>query len=458
MMHIYRYKGVNIAVDEFSGGIHVLDEITYEILKEYDGYQGKAPLEDLTLEKVLPKLEGRYSPAEVMEALEEIKTLIAEGQLFSEDKFKENYKPPKTEIKAMCLNIAHDCNMRCRYCFAGTGSYGHERGLMPLTIAQKAIDFLIENSGYRKNLEVDFFGGEPLLNWEVVKATVLYGKAKAKAFGKNISFTLTTNALLLTDEVREFLAEHDMGIVLSLDGREEVHDRMRPLPGGKASYQTVLTNIKNFLEKWGDRPYYIRGTFTAQNPDFAEDFKALAQEGFKSISLEPVVLPDSSPLALREELLPVLKAQYDELGEYLYKLWQEGKNVEFFHFNLNPYEGPCLHKRLSGCGAGFEYIAVSPEGDIYPCHQFVGKDEYRMGNVEEGIVRKDIPETFKNAHIYNKTECATCWARYYCSGGCHANNLNMTGSLLKPYKTSCEMMRKRVEIALYLTLKKEGLI
>ena len=360
-----------------------------------------------------------------------------------------DFKKRKTVVKALCLHIAHDCNLACKYCFADEGEYhGQKRELMSLEVGKQAIDFLIENSGNRVNLEVDFFGGEPLMNFDVVKEIVAYGRSKEKAANKNFRFTLTTNGMLLNDEVIDFCNREISNVVLSLDGRKEINDMMRPTRNGKGSYDIIVPKFQKFVEKRGDKSYYVRGTFTRNNLDFTKDFELMTELGFKEISIEPVVTPDENDYAIREEDLPTIFEQYDKLAVDLIRRQKEGKPVTFFHYKLDLNGGPCVYKRLSGCGSGTEYLAVTPTGDLYPCHQFVGHDEFKLGDVFHGVERNDIVEEFKLCNVYAKDKCKDCFARFYCSGGCAANSYQFHGNILDAYDVGCELQRKRVECAI----------
>ncbi|MCD8119898.1 MAG: thioether cross-link-forming SCIFF peptide maturase [Lachnospiraceae bacterium] len=444
MIHQYQNNGYNIVLDVNSGCVHVTDDLMYRMIALY---------EDHAADEIVRQLEKEYSKEEILETLGEIEELKAAGQLFSPDIYepyiaKMDSRP--TVVKALCLHIAHDCNLACRYCFAGEGEYHGRRALMSLEVGKKALDFLIANSGHRRNLEVDFFGGEPLMNWEVVKELVHYGRSREEETGKKFRFTLTTNGVLLDDEVLEFANREFANVVLSLDGRKEVHDKMRPFRKGAGSYDLIVPKYKKFVEGRGDRSYYIRGTFTRNNLDFAEDVKHFADLGFKQLSIEPVVADPSEPYALREEDLPVIMEQYDILAKEYIKRQKEGNGFNFFHFMIDLNQGPCVAKRLSGCGSGTEYLAVTPWGDLYPCHQFVGMPEFCLGNVDDGIVNTEVVKEFKCCNVYAKEECRNCFARYYCSGGCAANAYNAQGSILGNYKIGCEMERKRVECAIMI--------
>lgn len=429
-------------MDINSGAIHVVDAVVYDALdyitdRNYDRV------------KVMRVLEGRYSPADILEALEAIDELMAEGMLFTEDQADSSmFDKREPVVKAMCLHVAHDCNIRCEYCFGDKGAFHGDRGLLSLETGKKAIDFLIANSGSRHNLEIDFFGGEPLLNFEVIKKLVEYGRSVEKDHHKNIRFTITTNGILLDDEKIDYIDEHMGNVILSIDGRPEVNDRMRHTANGKGTYGIITDNYKRFIKKREDRQYYVRGTFTGYNLDFASDVRHLLDEGFGNVSVEPVVAPEDRDYAIRENNLETILQEYDRLAEMYLDAAEQGKPFQFFHFNVDLNQGPCLVKRVSGCGAGTEYVAVSPEGDIYPCHQFVGEEAFRLGNVGDSRYENRLFDDFNRAHVYNQEECKNCWAKFYCSGGCHANAFHANGDLMKPYQIGCAMEKKRLECAI----------
>ena len=394
-----------------------------------------------------------YTEEETAEAVEEILLLAQEGQLYTEDIYEnyiDSFKNRETVVKALCLHIAHDCNLACRYCFAEEGEYHGRRAIMSYEVGKKALDFLVANSGNRTNLEVDFFGGEPLMNWEVVKQLVAYGRSLEEEHHKKFRFTITTNGVLLNDEILEFVNKEMGNMVLSIDGRKEVHDRMRPHRGGQGSYDEIVPKFKKAAESRGQMNYYVRGTYTHYNTDFAKDVLHLADLGFKQISVEPVVAPETEDYAIREEDLPQLLAQYDELAEEMIKRRKEGNGFNFFHFMIDLEGGPCVAKRLSGCGSGTEYLAVTPWGDLYPCHQFVGNEDFLMGNADEGVLRTDIRDEFKQCNVYAKEKCKDCFAKFYCSGGCAANSYNFTGNVNGSYDIGCELQRKRIECAIMI--------
>lgn len=445
MIHQYKNNGYNIVLDVNSGSVHVVDELVYDAVALLD--KGK------TREEAAAKLQETYQKDEVDEALDECARLQEEGLLFSEDLYENaiiDYKARKTVVKALCLHIAHDCNLACRYCFAEEGEYHGRRALMSYEVGKKALDFLIANSGARRNLEVDFFGGEPLLNWQVVKDLVKYGREQEKLHDKNFRFTLTTNGVLLNDEIMEFCNREMANVVLSVDGRKEIHDFMRPFRKGAGSYDLVMPKFKKFAESRGQQKYYVRGTFTHHNLDFSNDVLHLAEEGFEQISVEPVVALESEEYAIQKEDLPQILNEYDKLAAEMVKREREGRGFTFFHFMLDLSGGPCVYKRLSGCGSGTEYLAVTPWGDLYPCHQFVGMEPYLMGNVDEGITKPEIVDEFKRCNVYTKEKCRNCFAKFYCSGGCAANSYNFHGTIHDAYDIGCELQRKRVECAIMI--------
>ena len=446
LIHRYKSNGMNIVLDVNSGCIHLVDEVTYQALPYLE--------EGLDAKEIAGRLSGSFSEEEVITAVSECQQLTAQGMLFTRDVYEKAIdaftENRQTVVKAMCLHIAHDCNLACRYCFAEEGEYHGRRALMSFETGKKALDLLIRSSGARKNLEVDFFGGEPLLNWDVVKQLVAYGRSQEEAFNKKFRFTLTTNGVLLNDEVMEFCNREMGNVVLSIDGRKEVHDHMRPFRKGAGGYDLILPKFRKFAEQRNQDKYYVRGTFTHYNLDFSKDVLHLADLGFKQISIEPVVAPPEEDYAIREEDIPVILEQYDILAKEMIKREKEGRGFNFFHFMIDLTGGPCVYKRLSGCGSGTEYLAVTPWGDLYPCHQFVGEEEFLMGNVDEGILRKDISDRFGRCNVYTKPECRECFARFYCSGGCAANASHFTGDILGNYSIGCELQRKRVECAIMI--------
>lgn len=449
MVHQYKNNGYNIVLDVCSGSVHVVDELVYDMIALYVDSDIDAITAAMT-----EKYGDKYTVEDIREAYADIRELVDNGQLFTEDVYRDviiDFKKRKTVVKALCLHIAHDCNLACKYCFADEGEYhGQKRELMSLEVGKRALDFLIENSGNRVNLEVDFFGGEPLMNFDVVKEIVAYGRSREKEAGKNFRFTLTTNGMLLSDEVMDFCNREISNVVLSLDGRKEVNDMMRPTRNGKGSYDIIVPKFQKFVENRGDKSYYVRGTFTRQNLDFTEDFKCMADLGFKEISIEPVVSPDESEFAIREEDIEQICDEYDKLAKDIIERHRAGRPVTFFHYMIDLNGGPCVYKRLSGCGSGTEYLAVTPTGDLYPCHQFVGNTDFLLGNIYDGIKRTDIVEEFKLCNVYAKDKCKDCFARFYCSGGCAANSYQFHGTILDAYDIGCKLQQKRVECAIMI--------
>lgn len=457
MIHQYKNNGYNIVMDVNSGSIHVVDDVVYDtlaMLREDDGNRYGDESFHSVASAVMDKYkEDGVTEEDMRDVFADIKELEENGTLFTKDVYQDgviDFKKRQTVVKALCLHIAHDCNLACRYCFAGEGEYRGDRSLMSYEVGRKALDFLVANSGSRRNLEVDFFGGEPLLNFDVVKRLVAYGREIEKKEDKHFRFTLTTNGVLLNDEVMEFANREMDNIVLSIDGRKEVHDRMRPFKNGKGSYDLIIDKFKKMAESRKQTKYYVRGTFTHHNLDFVEDVLHLADEGFEQISVEPVVAGPEEPYAISKEDIPVICEGYDRLATEMLKRKKEGKGFNFFHFMIDLSGGPCVYKRLSGCGSGTEYLAVTPWGDLYPCHQFVGEEKFCLGNVEDGIVKTDICNSFKLCNVYAKEECRECFAKFYCSGGCAANAYHFHGDINQPYEIGCELQRKRVECAIML--------
>lgn len=440
MVHTFSGLGLNVALDVESGAVHVLDELGMAVLRHV-----RVPMPEDCPPDVLGGLTKDYEESEVRAAWAELYTLAEQGQLFAD---KAVVAPPEGgPLKALCLHVSHDCDLRCGYCFAGTGHYGGDRQTMSFEVARAAIDMLVRRSGVRRNLEIDFFGGEPLLALDTVKQTVAYARAHEAAWGKHFRFTLTTNGLGLDEQSIRYLNEEMDNVVLSLDGREATNDTLRKTAAGEGSYRQILPKLRA-LVKDRDRDYYVRGTFTAKNPDFVDDLLHLADLGFEHLSMEPVVLPDGHPLALREEHLPTIFGAYDRLLTVM----SARDDFTFFHYTVDLTQGPCIYKRLRGCGAGFEYAAISPEGDIYPCHQFVGKPDYKMGTVHSGVMDTDMADRFAAMTVDTKPECADCWAKYYCSGGCAAAGENICGTPDKPYELGCRLQRKRLECAILLQI------
>lgn len=444
MVHQYRNNGYNIVLDVNSGAIHVVDDVTYDVIPLFEAH---------TTGEIVAALKDKYKEEEIKEACEEVSELKENQELFTPDEYEDyimDFKKRPTVVKALCLHIAHDCNLACRYCFAEEGEYHGRRALMSYEVGKAALDFLIANSGNRRNLEVDFFGGEPTLNFQVVKDLVKYGREQEKIHNKNFRFTLTTNGVLLNDEIMEFANKEMANVVLSIDGRKEVNDRMRPFRGGQGSYDLIVPKFQKFADSRNQNNYYVRGTFTHNNLDFSKDVLHLADLGFKQISVEPVVAQDTDDYAIREEDLPQLFAEYDNLAAEMVKCHKEGRDFNFFHFMIDLEGGPCVAKRLSGCGSGTEYLAVTPWGDLYPCHQFVGNEDFLMGNVYDGVKNTEIRDEFKCCNVYAKEKCKECFARFYCSGGCAANSYNFHGNITDTYDVGCELERKRVECAIMI--------
>ncbi len=508
MIHKFSMDGYNIVLDVNGGGVHVLDEVAYDLVDLF---------EEKSKEEIIDTLSKDYKREQIEEAYEEIESLKEEGLLFTEDTYQEhpsfvNRKKvvkalclhvSKKVVKALCLHVSHDCNLKCKYCFASQGDFGGEKEMMSFEVGKKAIDYLIANSGNRRNLEIDFFGGEPLMNFDIVKELVAYGRKVEKENGKNIRFTITTNGVLLDDDKIDYINEHMHNVVLSLDGRKEINDNMRPTVNDKGSYDVIMPKFKKLVDKRPinehmhnvvlsldgrkeindnmrptvndkgsydvimpkfkklvdkrpkDKYYYIRGTFTRDNLDFSEDVLHFANEGFKLTSVEPVVGDESNPYALREEDMDKVFAEYEKLAKQYAKRKLDGEDFTFFHFVVDLNQGPCVIKRITGCGAGNEYLAVTPNGDIYPCHQFVGNDDFKLANIldDEVIIPQEISNMFRDAHVYSKEDCKTCWNKFYCSGGCHANAINFNDDIKKPYELGCEMQKKRTECSIMIQAK-----
>lgn len=444
MIHKFKMKDKYFCLDVNSGIIHAIDELTDRVLDIYDGSNREA---------VHEALDATENASELDELMDEIDELIKEEMLYAP--MSEEFKlvvEEKPIVKALCLNIAHDCNLACKYCFASQGDYGGvKRELMSFDVAKRAVDFLIAMSGTRQHCEIDFFGGEPLLNWDVVKQTVEYVESIQAAHNKIFKLTLTTNGVLLTQDKIDYVNEHNISLVLSIDGREEVHNRMRPSAGGTDTYKTVAKNLVNAVKQRDGREYYVRGTYTHNNLDFTKDVIAMSDLGFEHLSMEPVVGKEGE-YVLRDEDLPILEKEYEKLADLYLQRQKDGwgEKFNFFHFRMDLYRGPCMAKRLRGCGAGHEYMAIVPNGDIYPCHQFVGRDGYVLGNVFEGLKNFDIPREFRNTHVFTKPTCAKCWAKFFCSGGCHANNETFGGSIKEPYELGCKLQKKRIECAIMI--------
>lgn len=442
MIHVFKIDSMYGAIDTGSGLVHITDELVYDLLKD-DSFKSDERVSEISL---------KYGQDTVKEAVAEINQLIENKMLYTEELVTENKIKPA--IKAMCLNMAHDCNLKCEYCFASQGNFKGERSLMSLEVGKKAFDYLVKSSGKRVNLEVDFFGGEPLMNFETIKKLVDYGRSLEEKNNKRFRFTITTNGVLLDDEKIDYINENMDNVVLSIDGRKEVNDRMRKTVNDKGSYDVIVNNFKNLVAKRKDKDYFARGTFTANNLDFSQDVKHMRELGFEKISVEPVVAKPEEKYALNEEHVEVLKAEYEKLAKmYIADYPDKNRRFQFFHFNIELDGGPCIYKRSIGCGAGTEYIAVTPEGDFYPCHQFVGDKDFIIGNVNEGVTNTSVVDMFKNVSVNDKPKCRECWAKYYCSGGCHANAYNFNKDFNIPYAVGCELEKKRIECSVMIKEK-----
>ena len=451
MVHQYKLNGCNIVLDTCSGSVHVVDEVAYDVIALYP---------DHTPEEMVQTLLETYrdrpdvTEAEIRECLADVEALVKSGQLYTPDTFSDiagTFKQRSGDVvKALCLHVAHTCNLNCSYCFASQGKYHGDRALMSFEVGRRALDFLIENSGTRVNLEVDFFGGEPLMNWDVVKDLVAYARTQEGPRNKKFRFTLTTNGMLIDDDVIEFANKEMHNVVLSLDGRKEIHDRLRVDYAGRGSYDRIVPKFQKLVESRGGKGYYMRGTFTHANPDFTKDVFHMADLGFTELSMEPVVCAPDDPAALTEEDLPIVLEQYEILAKEMLKREEEGRGFTFYHYMLDLTHGPCIYKRISGCGSGTEYMAVTPWGDLYPCHQFVGEEAYRLGDIWQGVTNTAVRDEFKTCNAYARPECADCWAKLYCSGGCAANAYHASGSIRGVYEYGCELFRKRIECAVMM--------
>ncbi len=453
MIHQYKQCGYNIVLDICSGAVHIVDDIAYDIISLYENKEKNEVIAEIS------KKYGDVPRDEIVECYDQVTELKNSGELFTEDNFEPMAGELKAKtsgvIKALCLHIAHTCNLNCSYCFASQGKYHGERALMSFEVGKRALDFLIENSGTRRNLEVDFFGGEPLMNFDVVKKLVEYARSIEKEKGKNFRFTLTTNGVLVDDDVIDFANKEMSNVVLSLDGRKEVHDRYRVDYQGRGSYDTIVPKFQKFVKARGGKNYYMRGTFTHANPDFLEDIKTMLNLGFTELSMEPVVAAEGDEAALTEEDKPVVMKQYEKLAELMLKRDKEGKPFTFYHYMIDLAGGPCIYKRISGCGSGTEYMAVTPWGDLYPCHQFVGDEKFKLGDIWHGVENKEIQNEFASCNVYARSECRDCWARLYCSGGCAANAYHATGSVKGVYKYGCDLFKKRMECAIAVAVARE---
>jgi len=456
MIHRYKLNGYNIVLDSASGSVHAVDEVAYDIIGLFENKSR----EEITAE-ILGKYKDRGDVTEkdISECLDDIQALKDGGKLFAKDTFEPMAGKLKQKsagvIKALCLHVAHTCNLNCSYCFASQGKYHGDRALMSLDVGKRALDFLIENSGPRRNLEVDFFGGEPLMNWDVVKQLVGYARKREKEAGKNFRFTLTTNGMLIDDDVIDFSNREMSNVVLSLDGRKEIHDRLRVDYAGNGSYDRIVPKFQEFVKRRGNGDYYMRGTFTHANPDFLNDIKVMLDLGFDKLSMEPVVCAPGDEAALTEQDLPVVFEQYEKLAELMLEREKAGKPFTFYHYMIDLTDGPCIYKRISGCGSGTEYMAVTPWGDLYPCHQFVGEEKYKLGDIWNGVTAKGVQDEFACCNVYTRPDCADCWAKLYCSGGCAANAYHSTGSVNGVYKYGCELFKKRMECAIMIQVAKK---
>lgn len=450
MIHAYKMNGYNIILDQNSGCVHSVDEATYDIITMNES-KSRDEIKSYILDKY--KNQDDVTSEEIDLCFEDIEALIKDGRLFAKDTFEAeavNFKRRQGVVKAICLHVAHDCNLACKYCFAGKGEYDGPKGLMSFETGKRALDFLIEQSGTRRNLEVDFFGGEPLLNWEVCKKLVAYGREQEKKHNKNFRFTLTTNGLLINDDVIDFCNKEMANVVLSLDGRKITNDAMRVSANGTGSYDLIIDKFKKLASSRNQKDYYMRGTYTHNNLDFASDIIHMADLGFKELSIEPVVSDPGEPYALKNEDLPLLKEQYQILADEMLRRYRKGDGFTFYHYMIDLDAGPCIVKRVSGCGVGTEYLAVTPSGELYPCHQFVGDEKFLLGDIWKGITNKEVIEQFEGCNVYSHKECKDCFAKLYCSGGCAANAYHTTGSVNGIYEFGCELHRKRIECAIML--------
>ena len=450
MVHQYKLNGYNIVLDTCSGSVHVVDDVAYDIIALYQQHEAEE-----IVKEILSKYDGLpdITREEVLLCLEDIRALEKAGKLFSADIYENmafDFKNMSQAVKALCLHVAHTCNLNCSYCFASQGKYQGDRALMSFEVGKQAFDFLIANSGSRRNLEVDFFGGEPVMNWEVVKRLVAYAREQEKLHDKNFRFTLTTNGMLLSDEVDDFLNREMSNVVLSLDGRKEIHDHLRKDYAGHGSYDAIVPKFKRLVEKRGGQNYYMRGTFTHNNVDFTNDIFHMADLGFTELSMEPVVCAPTDPYALTEEDLPELFRQYELLAEEMIRRKKAGNGFVFYHYMLDLKNGPCIYKRITGCGSGTEYMAVTPWGELFPCHQFVGDPKYSLGNIWDGVTNLAVQEEFRHCNAYARPECRDCWAKLYCSGGCAANAYHATGKISGVYEYGCELFKKRIECAVMM--------
>lgn len=457
MVHQYKLNGYNIVLDTCSGSVHVVDEVAYDMIELYP---------KTSKEEIIKEMQNKYSDRPDVTAedlalcMEDIKALVADEKLYTPDEYEDMAGTFKERsgnvVKALCLHVAHTCNLNCSYCFASQGKYHGERALMSFEVGKRALDFLIENSGTRHNLEVDFFGGEPLMNWDVVKQLVAYARSIEKEHNKNFRFTLTTNGMLIDDDVIDFANKEMSNVVLSLDGRKEIHDATRVDYAGNGSYDKIVPKFQSLVESRGGKGYYMRGTFTHKNPDFTKDVFHMADLGFTELSMEPVVSAPDDPMALTTEDIAIVKDQYEILAKEMIKRNKEGRGFTFYHYMLDLKEGPCIYKRISGCGSGTEYMAVTPWGDLYPCHQFVGEESYKLGDIWNGVTNNVLREEFRSCNAYARPECKDCWAKLYCSGGCAANAYHASGTIRGIYEPGCELFKKRIECAIMIKVSEEA--
>ena len=457
MVHQYKLNGYNIVLDTCSGAVHAVDDVAYDMIAAYQSAEREALVAE-TLQKYGERPD--VTKEELEQCYDDIAALEKSGQLFTPDTYRDMAGTFKARsgnvIKALCLHVAHTCNLNCSYCFASQGKYHGERALMPFEVSKRAIDFLIENSGTRRNLEVDFFGGEPLMNWDVVKKTVAYARSVEKAHGKNFRFTLTTNGVLIDDEVIDYCNREMSNVVLSLDGRKEIHDATRTDLAGHGSYDKIVPKFQKLVAARGGKNYYMRGTFTHRNPDFTKDVFHMADLGFTELSMEPVVAAPDDPMALTPADIEVVKEQYEILATEMLRRKKEGRGFTFYHYMIDLTAGPCIYKRISGCGSGTEYMAVTPWGDLYPCHQFVGESNYKLGDIRNGVTNEALREEFRSCNAYARPECADCWAKLYCSGGCAANAFHASGTIRGVYAPGCELFKKRIECAIMIQVAEKS--
>ena len=457
MVHQYKLNGYNIVLDTCSGAVHAVDDVAYDMIASYQSAEREALVAEM-LQKYGERPD--VTKEELEQCYDDIAALEKSGQLFTPDTYRDMAGTFKARsgnvIKALCLHVAHTCNLNCSYCFASQGKYHGERALMPFEVSKRAIDFLIENSGTRRNLEVDFFGGEPLMNWDVVKKTVAYARSVEKAHGKNFRFTLTTNGVLIDDEVIDYCNREMSNVVLSLDGRKEIHDATRTDLAGHGSYDKIVPKFQKLVAARGGKNYYMRGTFTHRNPDFTKDVFHMADLGFTELSMEPVVAAPDDPMALTPADIEVVKEQYEILATEMLRRKKEGRGFTFYHYMIDLTAGPCIYKRISGCGSGTEYMAVTPWGDLYPCHQFVGESNYKLGDIRNGVTNEALREEFRSCNAYARPECADCWAKLYCSGGCAANAFHASGTIRGVYAPGCELFKKRIECAIMIQVAEKS--